>query len=155
VLLCSVAMKGADLPAWPQVRILVYGVDQLAHCAQPVKELQAELQTLAYPDGWIIGLVCTPVAWDSLLRIADPPPTRTAFTNFIRHSTVVNAAIFRLPRSVYRHTLAHELAHVLCQCKDENQAEHMARSLERMPAHAPVRQTASATTSAAIHGTAP
>jgi len=144
VLLCSAAVMGADLPASRYVRILVYGVDRVAQCAQPVKELQAELQTLAYPDGWTIGVVCTPVAWESLLKIADPPPTQAAFTNFIRHSTVVNAAIFRLRRSQYRHTLAHELAHVVCQCKDENTAEQMARSLERTPPSLPMRQTAKA-----------
>ncbi len=149
LLLCTAAVFAADAPAPAGVRILVYGVDDLAKCAEPIKALQAELQTLHYPDGWTIGIVCNPLAWESLLRIANPPPTRTAFSNFIRRSTVVNAAIFREQHSFYRHTLAHELAHVICLCGDEYKAEQMARKLERTPRAAPPTQTA-ATASVAL-----
>ena len=132
VLLCATGACAAESDA-PQVRILVYGVDDLADCAEPIQALQAELRTLPYPSGWTIGIVCTPVAWEALLRIADPPPTRSAFSNFIRRSTVINAAIFRQIRSSYHHTLLHELAHVTCQCTDEHKAEQLARKLERTP----------------------
>jgi hypothetical protein len=154
LLLCSAAAFGADLAAPSHVRILVYGVDDVAKCAGPVKALQAELQTLPYPEGWTIGIVCNPLAWESLLRIADPPPTRTAFTNFIKHSTVINAAIFHEVRSSYRHTLAHELAHVTCQCADERKVDQMARKLERIPPPAQSQQAATVTAAPVIgsHG---
>lgn len=153
LLLCSAAALAVDPSVPSRVRILVYGVEEVAKCAEPLKALQTELQTMPYPEGWTIGLVCNPLAWDSLLRIASAPPTSTAFTNFIRHSTVINAAVFHEARSSYRHTLAHELAHVTCHCADERQAERLARKLERTPPAQP-RQTASATP-AAHRGTAP
>lgn len=143
LLLCAAAAFAADAAAYSGPRILVYGVNDLAKCSGPIKALQAELQSMSYPDGWTIGLVCNPIAWERLLRIADPPPTHTAFTNFIKHSTVINAAIFHEPRSSYRHTLAHELAHVTCQCADEHKADQLARQLERVAP--PIqRQTAKA-----------
>lgn len=147
LLLCSAAALGADLSTPSHVRILVYGVDDVARCAEPIKALQTELQTMRYPDGWTIGIICNPIAWQSLLRIADPPPTSTAFTNFIRHSTIINAAIFHQVRSSYRHTLLHELAHVTCHCADERVVEQLARELEHLPPPAQPRQTATATPS--------
>ncbi len=148
LLFCAAGLAD-DLPAPAKVRILVYGVDSVAKCAGPIKALQDELQTLRYPDGWTIGIVCNPLAWDMLLRIADPPPTRTAFSNFIKHSTVLNAAIFRESRFSYRHTLAHELAHVTCQCADERKAEQLARKLQRTPPPLQPRQNAAVTTAPA------
>lgn len=154
LLLCSAVALGADLAGASHVRILVYGVDDIAKCAGPIKALQAELQRMPYPDGWTIGIVCNPVAWESLLRIADPPPTRTAFTNFIKHTTVINAAIFHDMRSSYRHTLAHELAHIDCQCADERKVEHMARKLEqaRPPAQSQQSATVTAVPPIGLHG---
>jgi hypothetical protein len=108
------------------VRLMIYGADSVSQCAAPVKALQTELQTLPYPDGWTIGVVCNAVAWEEIVRIANPPQTSTAFSNLIRRSTVLNAAIFREPRSKYRHTLAHELGHANCNCKDEDKAEEFA-----------------------------
>jgi hypothetical protein len=81
---------------------------------------------MRFPDGWTLGIVCNPVAWQKILRIADPPRTNRAFSNLILRSTALNSAIFRDSRSGYRHTLAHELGHALCQCADEARAEQFA-----------------------------
>jgi hypothetical protein len=108
------------------IRTLVYGADTVAHCAAPVKALQRELPALQFPDGWTLGIVCNPIAWAEILQIADPPRTSSAFSNLIRHSTVLNAAIFRAPRAIYHHTLAHELGHATCNCSSEKTAEEFA-----------------------------
>jgi hypothetical protein len=109
------------------VRILIYGAETVEQCAAPVKALQAELPTLDFPEGWTVAIVCNRIAWEQVLRIADPPPTSTAFSNLVRHSTVLNSAIFRQSRYQYRHTLEHELGHAKCMCGSEQQAEQFAR----------------------------
>ena len=114
-----------------KVRILIYGAETLSECAGPMKALQAELPTLHFPDGWTLGIVCNPMAWQKILHIADPPRTNRAFSNLILRSTVLNSAIFRGSRSEYRHTLAHELGHAHCRCKDEAQAEPVALKHDR------------------------
>ncbi len=114
------------------VRVLVYGARKIGDCAAPIRALQAELPTLPFPDGWTIGVVCNAVAWDQILHIADPPPTDTAFSNLIKRSTVVNAAIFRQSRAQYHHTLAHELGHAECNCASEWKAERFALQQEAL-----------------------
>ncbi len=114
------------------VRVLVYGARKIADCAAPLKALDAELPTLPFPDDWTIGIVCSAVAWEQIVHIADPPPTDTAFSNLVKRSTVVNADIFRRPRSEYHHTLAHELGHAQCRCADEWKAERFALRQEAL-----------------------
>lgn len=113
-----------------RVRILVYGARTVGECAAPVKALQAELATLQFPAGWTMGIVCNPLAWEQILRIADPPQTDSAFSNLLRHSTVLNAAIFSGSRRMYRHTLVHELGHAICMCGSEQRAEDFAAKHE-------------------------
>jgi hypothetical protein len=130
-LLLLVSSAQAQESAAGEIRVLVYGVDTVEQCAAPVKALQAEMQTMRFPQGWTLGIVCTPVAWEEILKIADPPRTNRAFSNLIRRSTVLNSAIFRDSRALYRHTLAHELGHAMCDCNDEHKAESYAVKHDR------------------------
>jgi hypothetical protein len=125
-LLLLLACAHAQDAATGRVRILIYGADTVSECAGPLKALQAELPTLRFPDGWTVAIVCNPVAWQRILRIADPPRTSRAFSNLLLRSTVLNSDIFKDLRSHYRHTLAHELGHALCHCENEARAEQFA-----------------------------
>lgn len=95
-------------------------------------KLRDELRTLAYPPGWTLAIMCTPVRWEALLRSADIRNTSAAFTRISERITVFNGAIFREFPPRYRHIMAHELAHIQCDCRDEVAADKLAGKLEKI-----------------------
>jgi hypothetical protein len=115
----------------PALYIKAFGVRQVQECATLIKALSAELQTLHFPRGWTIAIACTPVAWNESLRLAEYPPTASAFTSLRTRITVLNGAIFSGLRTEYRSSIAHELGHIICDCANEVRAGVAARRLER------------------------
>ena len=113
------------------IRIVLDGTRHPGDCVKEGKQLQAELQTLRYPPGWTLAIMCTPVRWDSILREADVRNTDAAFTRISERITIFNGDIFREFPPNYRHIMAHELAHITCNCADEGRTEKIAHELER------------------------
>ena len=133
VVLASPAFTAKPAAAQPQAALFIktFGVKRVQDCGRPVSTLSVELRTLHFPAGWTIAIACTPVAWNESLRLAEYPPTNSAFTSLRARITVLNAVIFARLRSEYRRSIAHELAHILCNCANEVRVEEIARRLER------------------------
>jgi hypothetical protein len=123
------------------IHIVLDGAQKPSDCMTEGRIVQNEMQTLPFPPGWTVAIMCTPVRWQTILQQADSPPTQTAFTSFSQRLTILNGAIFRGFPATYRHTLAHELAHVQCQCKDEARAERLAKELEKKSSTKPKPRT--------------
>lgn len=99
-----------------------------AACANEIAPLQAELETMNYPNGWTFILVCTDNAWDNLTRQAEILKlTETAATVAQRRATIIRGSIFvRQIGRGYRFTLLHELGHILLDTPDEGRADRYA-----------------------------
>jgi hypothetical protein len=96
------------------------------NCKDEFVPVREALGKLPIPDDWTFVVVCTPTAWDNLLRRADGlGKTNTAFTNLKGHYTYFNGSNFAL------RVATHELGHILGKTEDEERAEAMARVLQR------------------------
>lgn len=84
-----------------------------------------------FPPGWTIDIMCSDIAWNQVLQMADQTHTLTAFSVLSKKHTIIRGDIFNHQWSAYRHTLSHELGHVLCNCASESQAESLADDLEK------------------------
>jgi hypothetical protein len=114
------------------IHIVLDGTRKPGDCKAEGLAVQQELQTLPFPPGWTIAIMCTPVRWDVILREADIRNTHAAaFTRPKERITILNAAIFHDFPLNYRHIMAHELAHIRCGCADEAVAEKLAFELEK------------------------
>ena len=122
----------APSPAPPQpIHIVLDGARKAGDCVTEGSIVQHEVQTLPFPPGWTIAIMCTPVRWETLLQQADPGKTHAAFTRLGERITVLNGDIFHDFPLRYRHIMAHELGHIQCGCADEARAEKLAEQLEK------------------------
>jgi hypothetical protein len=131
----TAAGASTDAPSRQQVmpapiHIVLDGTRKPGDCKAEGLAVQRELQTLPFPPGWTIAVMCTPARWDLILREADVRNTHAAFTRPKERITILNAAIFHDFPPNYRHIMAHELAHIQCGCADEAVAEKLASELE-------------------------
>jgi hypothetical protein len=113
------------------IHIALDGARKPGDCMQEGKAVQQELQTLHFPPGWKIAIVCSPVRWQILTQPMDTPHTPIAFTRPNQRLTALNGAIFHEFPPHYRHILAHELGHIQCNCADEALVEQLASKLEK------------------------
>jgi hypothetical protein len=113
------------------IHIVLDGARKPGDCLLEGEAVRKEVQTLPFPPGWKIAIMCTPVRWATLIEQVNPPRTHTAFTSLNQRITVLNGAIFHDFPLRYRHTMAHELAHIQCECTDEGYAEKLADELEK------------------------
>jgi hypothetical protein len=117
------------------IHIVLDGARKPGDCVEEGKAVQKELQTLPFPPGWKIAIMCTPVRWQAITSPLDQPAgTPEAFTVASQRLTVLDGAIFHQFPPHYRHVMAHELAHIQCKCSDEIRAEKLAHNLEQAPA---------------------
>lgn len=115
----------------PGPKITLFGVKTIEQCSPALKALQAELKTLNYPPEWKVGILCTPVAWNELVRKSELSNVHTGITELKEKYTFLNGAIFTGWPQEYRHTIAHELGHIYCNCVSEYKAEKLAFNIER------------------------
>jgi len=129
----SITTPGPRVSPYAPIRIVLDGERRPGECVPEGKRLQAELETLHYPAGWTLAIMCTAVRWDSILREADVRNTHVAFTRISERITVFNSNIFHDFPQNYRHIVAHELGHINCNCADEGKAEELAHEMEKAP----------------------
>jgi hypothetical protein len=113
------------------IHIVLDGAKNPGDCVAEGEKVNTELQTLHFPPGWRVAIMCTPVRWQAILQQADVRNTDAAFTRISERITILNGDIFRVYTTNYRHIMAHELAHIMCTCADEGKAEKIAHKLER------------------------
>jgi hypothetical protein len=125
----TIAAKAAK----PQpIKIVLDGARKSGDCMVEGRAVQQAVQTLRFPAGWTIAIMCTPVRWEQLIQQVNPPRTHAGFTRISERITVLNGAIFHEFPPKYRHILAHELGHIQCGgCNDEGYVEKLAFQLEK------------------------
>ncbi len=127
----SVSVAGG-VPKPDPIRIVLDGAHRPGECLEEGKLVQKEVQTLVFPPGWTIAIMCTQVRWEQILQQANPPLTHAAFTRMSQRLTVLNGAIFHEFPPNYHHIMAHELGHIRCGgCADEGYVEKLAVRLEK------------------------
>jgi hypothetical protein len=127
------ALPERNIQDWPQqnsARFTFIGVKRAEDCGPALQAMVAELKTLEYPAEWRFKIACNPLLWDRVQRKIDRMDATFAISELKHKFTILNAAVFRLDRYVYRRTLSHELGHIRCGCKDEEVAEKWAKMLE-------------------------
>jgi hypothetical protein len=114
------------------IKIVLDGARRPGECVEEGKLVQKEVQTLVFPPGWTIAIMCTMVRWEQIVEQANPPLTHAGFTRMSQRLTVLNGAIFHDFPPNYRHIMAHELGHIKCGgCTDEGYVEKLAVQLEK------------------------
>lgn len=131
VLLLCIASGGQQKAVKPALYVKAFGVARVQDCAYEINALSRALKSFPFPRGWTIAIACTPVAWNTSLRLAGNPPTNSGFTSLAARISVFNGMIFHDLEFQYRRTITHELGHIRCHCEDEWKAEEAASQIER------------------------